>query len=52
MVLGPDGPGAAQPAAGAGRAAVHARRALRALAQPTPAQTVVAYGKCLIHTYI
>lgn len=42
MVLGPAGHVAAVVAAGAGRAALYARRAFRALAQPTPTPALVA----------
>lgn len=42
VVLGPAGRVAAQPAARAGRAPLHARRALGALAQPASAPAVVA----------
>lgn len=42
MVLGPSGRVAPQPTARAGRAALHARRALRAVAQLAPAPSVVA----------
>lgn len=42
MVQRPAGRGAAEPAARAGRAALHARRALRAVAQPAPAPPLVA----------
>lgn len=45
MVLGPAGRGAAEPAAGAGRAALHARRALRALTQPAPQPPLVSTGE-------
>lgn len=44
MVLGPDGHGAAEPAAHAGRAALHPRRALCAQPEPPSAPTLLAHA--------
>lgn len=44
MVFGPRRHGPAQPAACAGRAAVHGRRAVRSVAEPAPPSPLVDSG--------